>query len=152
MLAVNIVIMAVIVALILFVLLSILAAIRRPPAPQAEYRIDWDALADEELQSYLPRQKINAIKRYRELTGAGLKDSKETIDYIVANPDALEKAKHDPLKGAAARLSDTGGAGVRDLIAEGRLEEAVRVYADFMGVDEYTARDAVEQMRREGQT
>ena len=44
---------------------------------------------------------------------------------------------------------DTEGAGVRDLLAEGRIDEAVKVYAAFMGVDEFTARAAVEQMQRE---
>jgi hypothetical protein len=42
-------------------------------------------------------------------------------------------------------------AGIRDLVEEGRLDEAVEVYRKFAGVDEYTARDAVEQIRRDMQ-
>jgi hypothetical protein len=40
-------------------------------------------------------------------------------------------------------------AGVRDLIAEGRMREAVELYQRFTGMDEFSARDAVEAMRRE---
>ena len=102
-------------------------------------RLHLGAVADDELQSYLPNQKINAIKRYRDLTGAGLKEAKEAIEYVIANPDALEKSK-------SAKLSHTGGAGVQDLIAEGRIDEAIKVYAAFMGVDQFTAREAVEAL------
>lgn len=103
--------------------------------------IDWSAISDNELQSYLPGKKISAIKRYRKLTGAGLKEAKMAIDYAMANPDAK--------KGKRSLLSNTGGEGVRDLLLEGRFESAVDLYAAFMGVDEYTARDAVEAMQRE---
>ncbi len=40
-------------------------------------------------------------------------------------------------------------AGVRDLIAEGHMQEAVELYQRFTGMDEFSARDAVEAMRRE---
>lgn len=102
-------------------------------------RLHLGVVADAELQSYLPNQKINAIKRYRELTGVGLTAAKQAIEYVLANPDVLEKGK-------SAKLSNTGGAGVQDLIAEGRVDEAISVYAAFMGVDQFTAREAVEAM------
>ncbi|MDQ7026891.1 MAG: hypothetical protein Q9P44_15185 [Anaerolineae bacterium] len=107
--------------------------------------IDWDAIADSELQSYLPHMKIKAIRRYRELTGAGLKEAKEALEYVLAHPEHAAKKG----KSGAGGLVDTEGAGVRDLIHEGRIDEAVAVYASFMGVDEFTARDAIEQMQRE---
>jgi hypothetical protein len=44
---------------------------------------------------------------------------------------------------------DTDNAGVRDLLEEGREEEAVEVYQKFAGVDEYTARDAVARLKDE---
>jgi ribosomal protein L7/L12 len=105
--------------------------------------IDWNALADAELQSHLPQMKINAIKRYRELTGAGLKESMEAVEYAMAHPEQVGQ------KGKSPVVVDTEGAGVRDLIAEGRIDEAVKVYAAFMGVDEFTARTAIEPMQRE---
>jgi ribosomal protein L7/L12 len=105
--------------------------------------IDWDAIADPELQSYLqPNTKIQAIKRYRDLTDAGLKEAKDAIEYVMENPDGMKKGK-------SSGVVDTDAAGVRDLIAEGRIDEAVKVYAAFMGVDEFTARNAIEKMQRE---
>lgn len=103
--------------------------------------IDWSAINDAELQSYLPDKKINAIKRYRELTGAGLNEAKVAIEYVIAHPDA-KKRKH----GLSA---NTDGAGIKDLLLEGRIEEAVEVYSAFMGVDEFTARDAIADLERE---
>ncbi|MCA9912781.1 MAG: hypothetical protein KC496_05515 [Anaerolineae bacterium] len=143
-----------IILLALFVAFIILMFITTGASQRTEITFDpqdmsLEALADEELQSYLPDQKIAAIKRYRQLTGSGLAEAKYAVEYLMANPGTLAKAKHDSLTAAANRLADTGGAGVRDLIDEGRIEEAVRVYADFMGVDEYTARDAVEKMQNE---
>lgn len=40
-------------------------------------------------------------------------------------------------------------AGVRDLIIENRIEEAIDLYQRFTGVDEFTARKAIEDMERE---
>lgn len=102
--------------------------------------VDWDVIADAELQSYLPDYKINAIKRYRELTGLGLKEAKEAIEYVLAHPEEREKSH---------KLIDTDAGGVRDLIAEGRIDEAIKLYASFMGIDEYSARDAIHEMQRE---
>lgn len=103
--------------------------------------IDWDALRDDTLQSYLPDQKINAIKRYRELTGQNLSASKFAIDFIVKHPERLKKR--------TAPNADDAGAGVRDLVAEGRYEDAEKVYAAYMGVDVFTAKDAVMGIRRD---
>ena len=111
------------------------------PANMAE-AIDWDAIADAELQSYLPNNKINAIKRYRELTGQGLKEAKDAVEYAIAHPDSAKK-------GRSGLDVNTGGAGVRDLILEGRIAEAVTVYAAFMGVDEFTAKDAIAELERQ---
>lgn len=115
-------------------------------AASAPLVINDEALDDDELQSYLPGQKIAAIKRYRELTGVGLKDAKEAIEAVIADPDAAKNKR----KRALHRLSDDAqGAGVRDLIAEGRLDEAAEVYAQFMGVDAYTARAAIADIAEE---
>jgi ribosomal protein L7/L12 len=105
--------------------------------------VDWNAIADEELQSYLPHNKINAIKRYRILTDVVLKEAKEAVEYAIAHPEGMEKAKF------LGKVVDTEAAGVRDLILEGRIDEAIEVYAAFMGVDEYSSRDAIEAMQAE---
>lgn len=136
----EIVVVALIIAAILF--FSFITVGVRIPSTASQvtaYDIDWNAIADEELQSYLPNKKVMAIRRYREITAASLKDAKAAVEYAIVNPDT---GKHK-LREARNRLSDTGGAGIRDLIASGQLDEAVRVYAEFMGVDQYTAQAAV---------
>lgn len=106
-------------------------------------QIDWSAAGDEQIQENLAEdRKINAIKRYRELTGQGLKEAKDAIEYLMANPDVvIEKKKRASY--------DKPDAGVRDLIKEGRINEAIEVYQKFAGVDEYTARDAVAEIEYE---
>jgi ribosomal protein L7/L12 len=113
-----------------------------PRFKQKPAALDWNALADAELQSHLPQMKIEAIKRYRELTGAGLQEAKAAIEYAIVHPEQLAQ------KGHVSRIVDTDGAGVRDLIAAGRIAEAVKIYAAFMGVDEFTARNAIAQLQR----
>jgi hypothetical protein len=105
--------------------------------------IDTTALADPEIQAAVASgHKINAIKIYRELTGVGLKEAKDAVEYFEKHPDILSEKKKAP----ELRLSDSG---IRDLIVKGRTEEAVEIYQKFAGVDEYTARDAVEQIKRD---
>ncbi|MBI1279908.1 MAG: hypothetical protein GC179_17410 [Anaerolineaceae bacterium] len=105
--------------------------------------IDWDAINDEIVQTEIARgNKIGAIKRYRELTGLGLKDAKDAIDYAMLHPDE----RGDKKKKSAYDAQD---AGIRDLIQDGRLDEAVEIYQKFAGVDAYTARDAVDEIARD---
>lgn len=144
MLGAGIIIMAILIAAGLFGMIAWGMVNNQPqewPANMAD-AIDWDAIADEELQSALPDMKINAIKRYRELTGIGLKEAKDAIEFVIAHPDAVKK-------GRTAMDANTGGAGVRDLIADGKIDEAARVYAAFMGVDEFTARSAISALERQ---
>jgi ribosomal protein L7/L12 len=145
MIAIPVIVIAVIVAALLFIMIVVGASRQTGAAAYSAMSaegIDWNAIADEELQSYLPDNKINAIKRYRELTGMGLKEAKDAVEYAIAHPD-------DAKKGRALMGTDTGGAGVRDLIADGKIDEAIRVYAAFMGVDEFTAKDAIAQLQEE---
>lgn len=108
-----------------------------------ETDIDWEALSDPQLQEFLAQgNKIGAIKVYRQLTGMGLKESKDAIDYAAKHPDEWgEKKKKSAY--------DSQDAGVRDLIQDGRIDEAVEVYQRFAGVDEYTSRDAVTELERQ---
>ena len=140
--AVSIIFMALIITVILALIFvpAMLNSSAQLPANIAE-QIDWLAIKDDELQSYLPDKKINAIKRYRDLTGCGLKEAKQAIEYVIANPDAK--------KGKRGLSANTEGAGVKDLLLEGRIDEAVQVYSAFMGVDEFTARDAINDLERE---
>lgn len=105
--------------------------------------IDWDAIWSDSVQDALNRNvKIEAIKAYRQLTGLGLKESKDAIEYALARPQEKGIKKGQQLDS----LSD---AGLPDLIAEGNLEEAINIYQKFAGVDKFTATEAVKQIERE---
>jgi large subunit ribosomal protein L7/L12 len=55
-----------------------------PPHPR-EPAARLDAAHERELRRLLAaRQKIAAIRRYRELTGAGLKDAKDAVERLEA--------------------------------------------------------------------
>jgi hypothetical protein len=110
---------------------------------QRTVTIDWEAIEDDIVQAELAKNnKIGAIKRYRELTGLGLKESKDAIDYAVLHPEERGGKKKKA-------TYDAQDAGIRDLIQVGRLDEAVEIYQKFAGVDVYTARDAVNEIARE---
>ena len=53
---------------------------------------------------------------------------------------AVRKPKQSPAMELAA--------GIRDMLEEGRKDEAVEVYQKFAGVDLYTAKDAVDEIER----
>jgi ribosomal protein L7/L12 len=101
------------------------------------------AVADSVVQAALDRgNKIEAIKRVRQLTGLGLKEAKDLVEAWQRNPDSFAEKKKRP-------VNDLSADGVRDLIEEGKLDEAVDLYRRFAGVDQYTAQDAVEKLRQE---
>lgn len=106
--------------------------------------IDADAASDPEVLAYMAAgQKINAIKRYRELTGFTLKEAKDAIDYLELNPAARKK------KLASGALPVD--AGIREMIRRGQKEEAIRAYQDFTGVSLNDARDEIERIAWEEQ-
>ncbi len=105
--------------------------------------IDSAAINDREVQDYIARgQKINAIKRYRELTGVGLKEAKDAVEFAEANPGMVIGKKQTP-------AYDAPDAGIRDLVRDGDIDRAIEVYRVYAGVDEYTARDAVKAIENE---
>lgn len=105
--------------------------------------VDWDAIHDSQVQDFMAKnQKLNAIKRYRELTGLGLKEANDAISYLIKHPNAVMEKKEKP-------VYDRPDAGIRDLVRDGEIERAVEVYRVFAGVDEYTARDAIREIERE---
>jgi hypothetical protein len=40
-------------------------------------------------------------------------------------------------------------AGIRDMLFEGRIDDAIEAYRQFTGVDEFTAKQAIDDMQRE---
>lgn len=113
--------------------------------------LDSAALNNDLIRQFvLQDREVEAIKTYQELTGADMPEAQYAIHYLADNilagvPEQLpvehkKKARHIDLETAP---------GIRDLLEEGRDDEAVEIYQKFTGVDEYTARDMVEKIKRE---
>lgn len=100
-------------------------------------RLDKEALKDPEIQELIALgQRVYSKKLARDLQDRRLGLTEDDIDALV------EKKK--------APLPDLDDApGIRDLLEEGRDDEAVETYRKFAGVDEYTARARVERIRQE---
>ena len=134
--------LAVLITLVLFIIIA-RGASAGPAAVVEPAEIDVVALNDPLVQDAIDQGlKIEAIKHYRELSGAGLKEAKEVIEYVIAGGEIeARKKRHKPPVDTAA--------GIRDLLDEGHRDEAVDLYARFAGVDQYTAQDAVDEIERE---
>ena len=112
-----------------------------PPAPLP----DGTALPEYErttIAELLARgQKIEAIKRYRTLTGVGLKEAKDAVE-------AWERAGSAPDIPTATPSPAPGGdiAEVHALARSGKKIEAIKRYRELTGVGLKEAKDAVERM------
>ncbi|MFM6851968.1 MAG: hypothetical protein ACKOVB_22985 [Terrabacter sp.] len=76
--------------------------------------------------------KINAIKIYREATGAPLADAKRAVDswFVPGRGPGVRDAAASWTEG---RLSDEGRARISELILAGRREDAMALYAEATG-------------------
>jgi ribosomal protein L7/L12 len=119
---------------------------RKPPPASGNGEIDWNVLLSPEMQPYLPDRKIDAIKLYRERTGVGLKEAKDAVDEYFANPgDVPAKIRHYD-------LAEQQASGIRDLLRQGKREEARKTYQAFTGVDQFTASEAIDALQEELRT
>ncbi|MEO0563980.1 MAG: ribosomal protein L7/L12 [Chloroflexota bacterium] len=123
---------ALIIALTLLGLFVIANSANMGATPAEPHSVDFSLLTDPTFVGHLDNNlKINAIKHYREQTGAGLKDAKEAVEYIMANRDEVER-----LAKSKRRLVDNlpVGAGVRDKIEDGDIDGAIEAYRSFMAL------------------
>jgi ribosomal protein L7/L12 len=76
--------------------------------------------------------KINAIKIYREATGAPLADAKRAVDgwFVPGQGPGVRDAAASYTEG---RLTDEGRARISELILAGRREDAMSLYAEATG-------------------
>jgi hypothetical protein len=76
--------------------------------------------------------KINAIKIYREATGAPLADAKRAVDtwFVPGQGPGVRDAAASFTEG---RLTDEGRARISELILAGRREDAMALYAEATG-------------------
>jgi len=110
--------------------------------------VDRSAANHPEIQRFMrEHKKIEAIKVYREITGAGLKESKDAIEALEAGRPVTwgDPEGNSPL----ADIGEGGDAGIRELIRRGNKIEAIKIYREFTGVGLKEAKDAVEALERE---
>lgn len=85
-------------------------------------------------------RKIEAIKRYRELTGLGLRDAKEAIE-------AYEREGTLSLPAKSSLLRQVHDSEIEQQIRSGHLIDAIKLYREKNGVGLKEAKDAVEAWR-----
>jgi ribosomal protein L7/L12 len=81
-------------------------------------------------------RKIEAIKLYRDITGAGLKEAKDAVE-------ALEKGGSLASKPTASSADD---ADILELLREGQKIRAIKLYRDKTGAGLANAKNAVEAL------
>ena len=85
-------------------------------------------------------RKIEAIKRYREQTGAGLAEAKQAVE-------ALEQGEPPP---AGEPADSSLEAEVLALLEQGRKIQAIKLYRERTGAGLKEAKDAVEALGEDG--
>ncbi|HLI05478.1 MAG TPA: hypothetical protein VKV40_02815 [Ktedonobacteraceae bacterium] len=110
---------------------------------------------DEIVQLLARKQKIAAIKRYRELTGAGLREAVAAVEQmereLVMGPQAAMAVQSfmdaadgvaDLDEGAAASFA----AELQQLLLAGRKIEAIKLYRERTGAGLREAKEAIDRM------
>jgi hypothetical protein len=91
-----------------------------------------DAVRSEVSHEISAGHKVNAIKVYRDATGASLVDAKAAIDswFVPGRGPGVRDAASSWSEG---RLTDEARSRISELVAAGRREDAMRLYADATG-------------------
>lgn len=109
------------------------------------YHLDWDAIRDQKLLTYLYVKKVNAVVRYQNLAGVDYEQACSAIEYLLAHPDLLPEI---PQK-RRPPLPEADDERLQKLIAEDDLTGATSLYARLVDVDQFTAQQVVERMQRQ---
>lgn len=112
--------------------------------------IDWDALMSPEIQENLPDNKIVAIKLYREITGVGLKEAKDAVEYAIAHPESHASGGASVKARPKTKLPD--GEMDWDLLISPEMQQylpnnkiaAIKLYRERTDAGLKEAKDAVE--------
>jgi len=98
---------------------------------------------ERELRSLLQQgRKIEAIKLYRELTGAGLAEAKHAMDAMLADTNLRMPLPEPASSGEALDVE----AELLRLLHEGQKIEAIKRYREWSGAGLKDAKDAVEAL------
>jgi ribosomal protein L7/L12 len=108
--------------------------------PRTVRSVSLTASLEQEVRRLLDRgRKIEAIKRVREVTGAGLKAAKDAVEAVgqgLTPVDAFAPEEPSPRE-------------LVELVRSGNKIEAIKLYRERMGVGLKQARDAVERLGAE---
>ena len=108
----------------------------KPPTP-GQPELNANASPEELLRA---GKKIEAIKRYRELTGASLKEAKDAIEMV-------ESGRSATLPPKSALLRQVNDSEIEAQIRSGHMIDAINLYREKNGVGLKEAKDAVEAWR-----
>ena len=99
-----------------------------------------DEAVEAEIRQLLSEgQKLGAIKRYRELTGLGLREAKDAVE-------ALERGEAGVDRKGISGLTEDLVHGVTKLLQEGRTIEAIKVCREQTGLGLRESKLMVEQI------
>lgn len=124
-------------------------AVNLPPIVHVERKIEaHPALVEAEIRQLMAEnQKIEAIKRYREVYGSGLKESKEAVE-------TLQRTGVLPLPvGAPSPANDERSAAlakVAHLAQNGQRDEAIALYRQTMDSSQQEAEGVVQMLATTG--
>lgn len=108
---------------------------------------DDDALLDQLRQLLRDDRKIEAIRLYREQTGAGLKEAKDAVE-AVERGEALELSDASSVEEEAAPESGSLEAQIVALLGQGQFVQAVKLYRSRTGSGLKVSKEAVEVVAR----
>jgi ribosomal protein L7/L12 len=91
-------------------------------------------------------RKIEAIKRYRELTGVGLKEAKDAVEALERGEGLVMPAPR-PLAVAVSADAAIDDAELRAHLAADRPIEAIKRYRELTGLGLKESKDAIDALR-----
>lgn len=111
--------------------------------PASSEQLD-DALVAELTKLMKSGLIINAVKRYREATGASLVEAKQAVEQLrdrstLSTPRATADSKPNAIYEKA----------VLDLLRDNKPMDAIRLYRQQHGTDLKTSKEAIEQLARQ---
>jgi len=136
---------AVLVLLLAFTLVSRINAVPYQGEPDD---IDWNALKNPQVWSLLPvwHNQEAAAEAYAEFAGVSLSEAQKVIAYVVRYWNQLD-IPPDKKHASLPPLDIPEELGIRQMMAEGRLQEAAQAYAEYADVDQFTAQEAIRRMQ-----
>lgn len=105
------------------------------------YHLDWEILQTEEFKLLHFVKKVNATRRYSELTGVTREQAWHAIDDISFQTKRKIRRMDDVI--------DDEQHIIHRLLQQSNTDDAAQCLADSMGVDKFTAQEALAYIQQE---